>query len=47
MNTAIKGSVSRQVRPMLLYIIQKLSLLAMSADYFYLFLLKGYAAIYV
>ena len=43
----IKGSVSRQVRHRLLYIIQKLFLKPLPADHFYLFLLKGYAAIYV
>ena len=43
----LKGSVSRQVRHRLLYIIRKLFLKPLSADHFYLFLLKGYAAIYV
>ena len=42
-----KGSVSQQVRHRLLYIIRKLFLKPMSADHFYLFLLMGYAAIYV
>ena len=43
----VKGSVSRQVRHRLLYIIRKLFLKPMSADHFYLFLLKGNATIYV
>ena len=43
----VKGSVSRQVRHRLLYIIRKLFLKPLSADHFYLFLLKGYAAIYI
>ena len=37
-----KGSVSRQVRHRLLYIVWKLFLKPLSADHFYLFLLKGY-----
>ena len=43
----LKGSVSRQVRHRLLYIIRKLFIKLLSMDHFYLFLLKGYAAIYV
>ena len=46
-DSPFKGSVSQKLRPMLLYIIRKLFLKPLSADHFYLFLLKGYAAIYV
>ena len=43
----IKGSVSRKLRPMLLYIIQKLLIKPLSAYHYHKVLLKGYAAIYV
>jgi len=45
MPVVFKGSVSRTVRHRLLYIIRKLYIKPLSADHFYLFLLKGYAAI--
>ena len=43
----LKGSVSRKLRPMLLYIIRKLFIKPLSAYHFHKVLLKGYAAIYV
>jgi len=43
----IKGSVSRKLRPRMLFFIRKLFINPFSVNHFHKVFLKGYAAIYV